>query len=71
MVSAKANVNFTDAEKKSTVLIEATAKGNLDIVRLLSRNNANVIARDSKKRTALMKAADRGYVQIAECFLEE
>lgn len=53
------------------MLIEATAKGNLDIVRLLSRNNANVIARDSKKRTALMKAADRGYVQIAECFLEE
>lgn len=44
-------------EKGRTLIIEASAKGNLELVQLLIRFNADVNAKDDKGITALMEAS--------------
>ncbi len=62
------NVNAWE-ERGRTLIIEASAKGNLELVQLLIRFQADVNAKDDKGITALMEASRRGYLFTVEALI--
>ena len=52
-------------------LHEAARKGNVEIVKMLLKEGADVNARDKYGRTALYVAAWRGHVEIVKMLLKE
>ena len=71
LIEAGADVNVEDATEQSAFLIATSEVG--DDPRLLEltlANGADVNAKDSYNGTGLIRAADRGHVQIVERLLE-
>lgn len=66
----KSNVNATIGKKKVPLLFIAIKKGNKSVVENLLKNGADPLAKDAAKVTALMIAADKGYLSIAKLILE-
>jgi len=56
--------------QKNTELIIASVKGNIDIVKILIKNGADINAASPTKETALMYAAMRGNKDVVEILIK-
>lgn len=73
LLSDKADPNFVKAQgpwMKVNMLITAVNNGNIDIVRMLIANKADVKWKDGFKTTALMYAATKGNKEIVILLLD-
>lgn len=67
LVESGAHVNAV-ARNRSTPLLEAAGKGDLDVIRFLVERGALINIADASGETALMHAAEAGGMDVA-CFL--
>ncbi|KAJ4387519.1 hypothetical protein N0V93_008113 [Gnomoniopsis smithogilvyi] len=63
------HVDILDREQRSTALQIAAANGDLEIVKFLLKEKANVIHNPSGGKTALQSASDRGFLDVVETLL--
>ncbi len=63
LIDAGADVNVQDRTQQSAYLI-STSDGYLDLLQLTLANGADVHSLDSYNGTGLIRAADRGHVEI-------
>ena len=66
----KVTIENTDLEYKGTALYWMSVNGELDIVRKLLENGADVNTANTYKHTPLHAAADMGFLNIAETLLK-
>ena len=61
-----AHVNAIDCEQKTPLYLACTTNDNLDVVRYLTSEGANIHTKTKYQYTALQIAAKRGYLQIVK-----
>lgn len=70
ILDAGGNVDYKDLWTNTTALMAASEAGNVDIVKLLLAEGADINARNLSGRTSLMLAAERGQSQVAKLLIE-
>jgi len=67
---AYANDGKNNMNETTTALIKATQTDNIENIKILIENGADVNAIDSKNYTALMHASENGHLEVAKLLLE-
>jgi ankyrin repeat protein len=70
LISQKADVNARDGEGQTPLLLASGFYGNLKIVKMLIKHNADVDAVDYDNESVLYKACSRGNLEILKFFVK-